>query len=347
MTGLQFDPAAVIGTNSIAVNWASLYGVSTTIVGLALGTGRAMTIDTAAGFKSSTSFTVSGTGSIAITDFAHFDTVAIGLSGTRTITTGCGLRIVAQVFTNITDYYPLYIGGNASTTQGSVHRPSLQIGSVTKAYGGGDGVLSLSDAVTAPTASPTAAVVLHSISGQLNKRGLMGVNEPVQSTLVMNQTGSAYASSVTETALSSAVFAIPANALIAGAVLRITAYGVYGTAAATTPTFQMRCRWGGVAGVLLGDSGADAMGLGVTNLGWNVDFLIRVVSIGATGTFECQGRFDANTTATLSNSSMMSNAAVITVDTTAAKDLVLTGQWGTNSASNTLTGRQFLVERVA
>lgn len=89
------------------------------------------------------------------------------------------------------------------------------------------------------------------------------------------------------------------------------------------------------------------MGASVTNLGWHVEFMIRVVTTGSTGTVEAQGNFGANTTAILATFDHMSNAAVITVDTAKAIDLVLTATWSAASASNTLTCRQFVVERIA
>ncbi len=239
------------------------------------------------------------------------------------------------------------INAPARTTDvdGNFIRGNTQFGSLTGSFGTGDGVIGVANATTSPSTTPSGGFVLSSISTMPNVRTQYAVNEPIHSTLTMLAAGTAYASSNSEAALNNAIFNFPANSLIAGAVFRVTAQGAYSDI--LTPTFTADMRWGGLGGVLLGTSGAVVCGVAQSNLGWRMEFLIRVVSIGATGTLECQGYFTIDTTSVVATSSLMQNTAVITVDTTASKDLVMTGQWSANSASNTLTVRQFLVERIS
>jgi hypothetical protein len=188
--------------------------------------------------------------------------------------------------------------------------------------------------------APLAAI---NVAGRVSGYRL-AKNTPLSGTPSVASGGSAYASSTTETALNSATFTIPANKLVVGNVLRITARGVYSTKVVTTPTFRARVRYGGVAGTLLGDSGAQLMGTGVTNVGWELKFDIVIVSLGATGTVEAQGIFNAATTAVVEDAEFLTNTAVVTIDTTADNALVMTGQWGTNDAANTFSVRQWIVE---
>ncbi len=123
----------------------------------------------------------------------------------------------------------------------------------------------------------------------------------------------------------------------------MTLFGVYG-ATAINPTLELKIKFGST--VLL-DSGAVAMGGNPTNEGWHVYALLIVVSIGATGTLECQADGIANKVTAgsrLQTSLIMTNTGAITVDTTADKALTVTAQWGTSDAINTITLRQMLVE---
>ena len=201
-------------------------------------------------------------------------------------------------------------------------------------------------AVTTP---PTCLMVLVDTDNHVPQFAVDTAGQPWiggTPTAQANAAGSALHTSTTETSLSAAIN-IPANVLEAGSVLRCTARGVYGTDA-IAPTLQMRVRWGGVAGTVLGDTGAVTAVAALVNRGWEVEFLIRVVSIGATGTMECQGMCTLNTSGTLGTNQHfdMENTAVVTVDTTVINDLCITADWGTSDADNTIICRQWLVERL-
>jgi thiamine pyrophosphate-dependent acetolactate synthase large subunit-like protein len=96
-------------------------------------------------------------------------------------------------------------------------------------------------------------------------------------------------------------------------------------------------------------TGAITMGSGQTALPWEVVVDIQVRSNGATGTVFAMGRFSFNLTSTTATTLVMGSAgtatpAAVTVDLTVDQALCITGDWGTNSASNTTTLHQAFVE---
>lgn len=166
--------------------------------------------------------------------------------------------------------------------------------------------------------------------------------------------GTAIANSTTETIIFPNI-TVPANYLQDGRVLRLTAYGRHSTT--TTPTLTFRVRWGGVAGTVLAASGAITTGTTVTAAMWAVHVLLQVRSNGATGTVFATGEVfvgaaAASTVGSATNASAhgfmgsagVATPAAVTVDLTADAALSLTAQWGTASASNTLTGHNYVVE---
>lgn len=109
------------------------------------------------------------------------------------------------------------------------------------------------------------------------------------------------------------------------------------------PTIRFRVRWGGVAGLVLADSGAIACSASAfTNAQWAIygSLIIRAFGSGTSGSIMCQGEVFASNFGTLA-SILMGSAGVLTpavvgVDTTVDKALSFTAQWGTANASNTI-----------
>ena len=166
--------------------------------------------------------------------------------------------------------------------------------------------------------------------------------------------GTAIASTVTETIIFPNV-TIPANYLQDGRVLRLTAFGRHSTTG--TPTLTFACRWGGVSGTVISQSGALTTGSAVTAAPWTVEQIIQTRSNGSSGTVFCQGQAicwdDAvGSTGSATNapgiaamcSAGAATPAAVTVDLTADTALSITGKWGTSSASNTLTGHIYIIE---
>jgi hypothetical protein len=103
--------------------------------------------------------------------------------------------------------------------------------------------------------------------------------------------------------------------------------------------------WGGAAGALL-LTGAAAIATvnNASNNTWRFQALLTVRSIGSSGTILGTGDLQGVSSATAVNMLPASSPAVATVDTTAAKALVLCAQWGTNSASDTITCQSWAIE---
>lgn len=161
--------------------------------------------------------------------------------------------------------------------------------------------------------------------------------------------GTALASSTTLTVISpnaatNPPFTIPANRLFPGAVIRVTAYGRFSTTG--TPTLLLGLYSGGAAGVSIANSGAITTTSGVTNVPFKAEFLVVCRAIGTSGTLFAQGTAHGiSGTVGVSVVPIPASApAVATVDTTLAKTWDLCAQWGTSSASNTITCHLFVVE---
>jgi hypothetical protein len=85
----------------------------------------------------------------------------------------------------------------------------------------------------------------------------------------------------------------------------------------------------------------------ITNLGWSLSALFICMTTGSTGTVEAQGVWPHETGAAETPLyTTLQNTATVTIDTTVENILALTATWGTNNAANTISCRQFIVERL-
>lgn len=159
--------------------------------------------------------------------------------------------------------------------------------------------------------------------------------------------GAAYNTSVTLTDVSPAPqIVLPANLLDVGQVLRLTAFGVFSTTGA--PTLLEGFYYGGVAGVALAATGATATGSGVTNVPFRLEYEGRVRSTGTAGTIMGHG-YELRGTSVSAVGVVpipVTALATVTIDTTTAKAITVGAQWGTSSASNTLTCHHLSVELI-
>lgn len=160
--------------------------------------------------------------------------------------------------------------------------------------------------------------------------------------------GSALANSTTLTDVSPAPqVVLPANFLVVGSTLRITADGVFSNTA--TPTLLLGVYIGGVAGTALAATGATTTTTGASNWPWRVEYTCTVRTVGSSGTIMGQGFVDLATSLTAVTRIPIPSTALATVtfDSTAAKAITIGAQWGTASASNTLTCHNMIVESLA
>jgi hypothetical protein len=152
-------------------------------------------------------------------------------------------------------------------------------------------------------------------------------------------------------------FNIPAFYFAPGRTLRYWAFGVMSNVVTTPGTFIYRIRWGGVAGVVLVQSGAQGLDTTAhTNALWAAWTYIVCRTAGATGTFMSGGQWAnfnllASTAANLLPAMLGSAGApgasgnvAVTVDTTAAKLLSGTGTFSVATSPTNLTCQQRVIE---
>jgi hypothetical protein len=154
--------------------------------------------------------------------------------------------------------------------------------------------------------------------------------------------GTALATSTTLTDISPAPpIVIPANLLQIGSTIRVRAAGRFSTTA--TPTLLLGLYYGGVAGVAICATSAVTTPSGVTNQTWEFEAEFDVRTIGSAGSALGVGKaINISTVAT--NMAPATAPAAATIDTTSAKALTIGAQWGTSSASNTITCHRYRVE---
>lgn len=157
-----------------------------------------------------------------------------------------------------------------------------------------------------------------------------------------NASGTALASSTTLTDISPAPnLVLPANYLREVSGLYVVASGRFSNT--STPTLLLGLYYGAVAGSALASTGAITTTTAASNHTWFFEALVEVRTDGSSGTAWTSGRVSGlSGTAFIGVNNMpLSSNAAVTIDTTAAKALTLGGQWGTNSASNTVICDQF------
>lgn len=160
--------------------------------------------------------------------------------------------------------------------------------------------------------------------------------------------GAAYASSVTLTDVSPTPnITLPANLLETGSEIEISAMGQFSTTG--TPTLLLGFYYGGVAGVALAASSAITTGTGAAAWPFILRYRGVIRAVGSSGSINGQGELllgTALTAFTVRPIPEVAASRTVTVDTTAAKAITLGAQWGTSSASNTLTCNDISVRLV-
>jgi hypothetical protein len=173
--------------------------------------------------------------------------------------------------------------------------------------------------------------------------------------------GTAINTTVTETILFPNV-TIPANYMQDGRVMRLRAFGAYGTTA--TPTLIFTIRWGGVSGTVLSKTAAATLTSGVgggasmTAL-WELEAYIQTRANGASGSLMTNGKVTlytstAPTAGTVTNYGMPiilasgstggTTPVAVTADLSADTALSVTATWGTSNAANNIQGLQYTIE---
>lgn len=160
--------------------------------------------------------------------------------------------------------------------------------------------------------------------------------------------GTALANSTTLTDISPAPqLTLPANYLFVNQRLRLTAYGIFSSASA--PTLLLGAYYGGIAGTALAATAANTIGNG-TNWPWQLWLDIYVRSVGSSGTVWCSGQVAIATSLTQPATPYWlpsSQTMPVTINTTTANALTVGAQWGTPSASDTITCEDAYIETLA
>ena len=169
-------------------------------------------------------------------------------------------------------------------------------------------------------------------------------NSPVSITDGTALASSASIATISPNATTNPPLTIAANRLFPGAMLRVIACGRFSTTG--TPTLNLGVYYGGSGGTALATTGAITTTSGVTNVPWWLEVIIQCRAIGTSGTLFTQGLVHgiSGTTGVSVVPIPASAPATVTVDTTAAKTIDITGTWGTSSASNTITCHMLSVE---
>lgn len=161
--------------------------------------------------------------------------------------------------------------------------------------------------------------------------------------------GTALASSTTLTDVSpTPAITLPANTLEPGSEIELEAMLTFSTTG--TPTLLVGFYYGGVAGSALAATSAITTGSAAAS--WPIRMKYRGVvrSAGSSGSIYGQGEvyFGTSLTAfTVRPIPETAAARTVTIDTTTAKAITVGAQWGTSSASNTITCNDITVKLVS
>ena len=154
--------------------------------------------------------------------------------------------------------------------------------------------------------------------------------------------GVAYVSSVTLTDVSPGALAnpieLPGSTLMVGTRIVIDAWGTYSNITAA-PTLLIGAYYGGIAGIALAASGAFTTTITAAGWIWQYHYQGVVQATGTSGKIIGSGhmRFPVSLTAWTEIPIPVTTPAQVTIDTTIQKAITIGAQWGTSSASNTLT----------
>jgi hypothetical protein len=171
--------------------------------------------------------------------------------------------------------------------------------------------------------------------------------------LVNSSTGasSAVSATTTKTNFTGGInnqYTMLANDCQPGVVYLIKAQGVYSNSpTASTLTFDLTD--GGTSTNLVA-SGAIPTVASASNAGWELNAQIICDTTGSSGTAEVQGDvMVSSSTAGAGNSTntgLMANSGTVTLNTTTTNTLAIAVTWGANTPGNTITMRQFIVQRI-
>lgn len=116
---------------------------------------------------------------------------------------------------------------------------------------------------------------------------------------------------------------------------RIKATGIMSTGLLNLG-LTLRLRWGGISGSIICTTGSFNLAASLSDAGWAAESIFLITAVGTTGAMEVQGNGSFSSGLISASLSHMSNNASFTIDTTITNDVVLTAQWGTATANNSI-----------
>ena len=137
---------------------------------------------------------------------------------------------------------------------------------------------------------------------------------------------------------------LPANFFVAGKTIRVNASGYFSTAGTGSQTLEMRVRLGGISGTVVLDTSAHVASTAYTSRLWQVAGIITCRTTGGSGTVFSQGIFISSTSATAAAIVDMENSTTTTIDTTAAQQIVVSADWNSAAAGDTITCTDLSIE---
>lgn len=188
----------------------------------------------------------------------------------------------------------------------------------------------------------STAMLDWSNSNYLSSSPSTGFTRRLSGAIFTNATNATVANTTTETSLVGSPVGnvtIPASALYAGQTIRITAMGTIATTG--TPTLRIKAKLG--SNIIVDTAAQTLTAISGTNM-WRAEFLITPNTIGNSGTVIGQGSLDYHTAVTGIAGIASASTATVTVNTNNSQAIDLTAQWGTASASNTITCTNLVCE---
>jgi len=228
-------------------------------------------------------------------------------------------------------------GKNALIFEQHPGASNVQIGN-TKSFGGGIGVVGLTNAATVPSTNPTGGLVAYSAGGQQTNRNPQGLVQTV-SGVVQSQTATV-TNAVATTVTPMTSFTVPANDVAVGAVYRIEGYGVF---TSTSSTLAFSLYWGGTGGTLLASIPAITLGA-FTNAPFSYEATVTCRSATSV-VAKLRVTLASSTTTDASNTFLNVPPTPTTITSTGSNALVVATAWSAASQSISLLGGT--VSRVA
>lgn len=208
--------------------------------------------------------------------------------------------------------------------------------------GGGVGVLGMLNANTAPTASPSDGVIVYSTGDQLTTRTPTGLVQRINGAIGLSQpvTRSSFTADN-----SIATLTIPADDLIVGATYRIRAWGI--AASTGTPSYTFKTKLDGTVMA----TNVITTGSGISNRAWSIESHMVCLAAGVSGSLMAQQRYvghlgTTTTQQTTAPGQLFDGSTPATIDTTSDVTYELTVGCSASSASNVITVRGAILERV-